>query len=129
MHEKIKGKGLGGRLDKDAGALSWEIHMIDKDRVEKIVMEKLHALEVGHCLDMRSYKRNRSVLFVKLDASHVFIVEDGFEKNEFQVALDALPKLLKKLLKREFPRSRKIRLYDLGLYDDEKMKGMRRKVI
>lgn len=103
--------------------------MIDKDVVEKTLIERIDELEVGHCIDMRTYKRNRSVLFVKLSEDGVLVLENGFEEGEFRVRKEALPKLLRKILKREFPRSRKVRLYALGEYDPEKLAAMQRKVI
>jgi|GEM_PF-2462996 len=39
--------------------------MIDKSVFIKVLMEKVKKLPVGHYLDIRSYKRNRTVLVIK----------------------------------------------------------------
>lgn len=93
--------------------------MIDKSSVVKVLMERLVSLPVGHAVDMRTYKRNRSVVFVR-DGRDVYrIVEQGFESNDFSVKKDKLKKTIKVLLKREFPRSNKVRLYAMGAFDPD----------
>ena len=42
--------------------------MIDKEKILDTVTERLKNLPVGHYLDLRTYKRNRSVIIVKIDA-------------------------------------------------------------
>ncbi|MCK8600118.1 hypothetical protein [Desulfoferrobacter suflitae] len=42
---------------------------------------------------------------------------------------DKLGKLLKSLIRKEFPRSNKIRLYVMGEFDDEEALSTRRKII
>ncbi len=44
------------------------------------------------------------------------VIESGFNNEIFEVEGVALRSLLKKLLKKEFPRSNKLRIYMLGLY-------------
>ncbi|MCK8600119.1 hypothetical protein [Desulfoferrobacter suflitae] len=39
--------------------------MIDKTKIVEAVHDKLKKLSTGHCLDLRTYKRNRSVIIVK----------------------------------------------------------------
>ncbi|MBF0446163.1 MAG: hypothetical protein HQL68_11295, partial [Magnetococcales bacterium] len=39
------------------------------------------------------------------------VIQDGFAKDRFEVLITELPRLLKSLIKKEFPRSNKIRLY------------------
>lgn len=88
--------------------------MIDKATAVETVLRKLKTLPVGHAIDLRTYKRNRSVV-IKRTADDVFdVVEQGFHEDRFLIPSAKLKKLLKLLLKREFPRSTKIRLYDLG---------------
>jgi len=84
--------------------------MLEKTAVIRTVLERLSKLEVGHYLDLRTYKRNRSVLIVKRDAEDFLVVEDGFARDSFEVSSDRLKGLLKTLLKKEFPRSNKVRL-------------------
>lgn len=101
--------------------------MIDRSAIEKVLWEKLGALEVGRCIEIRTYKRNRAVLFVRTGAAEFLVACDGYEKSEQKVAEKKLKKLIRTILKREFPRSRKIRLYDLGEYDPEVHRNMERK--
>lgn len=88
--------------------------MIDKATALETVLRKLKKLPVGHVIDLRTYKRNRSVVIKHMAQGTFDVVEHGFHEERFQVTLPKMKKLLKSLIKREFPRSTKIRLYDLG---------------
>ncbi|QGY40129.1 hypothetical protein GM415_08315 [Pseudodesulfovibrio cashew] len=90
--------------------------MIDKATAITTIMNRLKKLPTGHAIDLRTYKRNRSVLIARVGNDEFDVVERGFEEARFLVSRDKLKKLLKMLMKREFPRSTKIRLYDLGEY-------------
>jgi len=57
-----------------------------------------------------SYKRDRRVAIVYLDQDRFRIREDGFVHREKVVSRAELPRLLKTVIRREFPRSRKVRL-------------------
>ena len=87
--------------------------MIDKTRIVDIVCERLRKLPISHCLDLRTYKRNRSVVIAKLAEDDLLVIENGYFKERFRVQPEKLRKALKTLIKKEFPRSRKIRLYVL----------------
>lgn len=102
--------------------------MIEKRNLIPTLERRLQALPVGHCLDVRSYKRDRGFLLVKA-ADAVRVIEDGFEKHDFEVARDRLRKVLKTVVKREFPRSNKLRVYDLGEYEAGSSEAMPRKVL
>jgi sarcosine oxidase gamma subunit len=88
--------------------------MIDKATAMETVMRKLEKMPVGHAVDLRTYKRNRSVVIARTGEDAFDVVESGFVDARHQATLATMRKLLKTLLKREFPRSTKIRLYDLG---------------
>ncbi len=90
------------------------ICMIDKATAIQTVMHKLKKLPVGYAIDLRTYKRNRSVVIARSGEDAFDVVEKGFFEERFLVSLSGMGKLLKSLIKREFPRSTKIRLYDLG---------------
>jgi len=94
--------------------------MLDIGAVIPAVQAKLDKLPSGHALDLRTYKRNRSVIIVKRSDDTYRIIEDGFSRDRFTVPAGKLKKTLQKLLKKEFPRSRKVRLYDLGPWDEGK---------
>jgi len=91
--------------------------MIDKATGVETVIRKLKKLPVGHAIDLRTYKRNRSVVIRRTGQDGFDVVENGFFRARFQVDLARMKKLLKTLFKKEFPRSTKIRLYDLGESD------------
>lgn len=88
--------------------------MLDKTTLIATVCERLPRLETGHCLDLRTYKRNRSVAIVRTGADSFDVFEAGFHEETWTgVTADAVRRLLKTLLKWEFPRSHKVRLYTL----------------
>jgi hypothetical protein len=103
--------------------------MIDKTKIIDAVTERLKNLPTGHYLDLRTYKRNRSILIVKMDEDDLLIIEDGFFKERFRINSDKLKKLLSALLKKEFPRSHKIRLYPMGRFIEKEMQNIKRKVL
>jgi hypothetical protein len=102
--------------------------MVDKTRLIETVTERLEKLPIGHYLDVRTYKRNRSVLIVKMSEADLLIIEDGFFKERFHIKSGKLGKLLAPLLRKEFPRSHKIRVYVMGKFTEE-AKNTRRKIL
>lgn len=103
--------------------------MIDKTKILETVYEKLEKLPSGHYLDLRTYKRNRSVIIVKENESKFLVVQNGYSSERFTVEGDKLGKLLKTVIRREFPRSNKIRLYVMGEFQEEEALGIERKII
>jgi hypothetical protein len=87
--------------------------MIAITTVIPTVISRLKKLPFGHGIDLRTYKRNRSVLIIRETDDRLTVVQDGFGKERFEVSITDLPRLLKKLLKKEFPRSNKVRLYSV----------------
>jgi hypothetical protein len=103
--------------------------MIDKSKIIDTVCERLEKLPLGHYIDLKTYKRNRTVIIVKIDEKTLLVVEDGYFKERFLIKSGKLKKLLKTLLKKEFPRSKKIRLYDMGKFVDEEALNINRKIL
>ena len=103
--------------------------MVDKTKIIDIVCERLKKLPLGHYIDLKTYKRNRTVIIVKVDEKKLLVIEDGYFKDRFLIKSDKLRKLLKILLKKEFPRSKKIRLYVMGKFVDEEALNTIRKII
>jgi hypothetical protein len=103
--------------------------MINKTNIVGNVMERLKKIPIGHYLDLRTYKRNRSVIIVKDTEDDFTIIEDGYFKERFQLKSDRLKKLLTTLLRKEFPRSHKIRLYVMGRYTEKETQNISRKVL
>ncbi len=94
--------------------------MLPRDTALEAALARLDRLPRGHALDLRTYKRNRSVLLRKNPDGSILVVENGYARQRFEnVGRDKLPKLLGTLMKREFPRSNFIRLYDLGEHDPD----------
>lgn len=77
------------------------------------IITKLKKLPVGRGLDLRTFKRDRSVLILRTAEDEYTVNENGFEQTVFETNIKGMKKLLKTLLKREFPRSNKIRVYEV----------------
>jgi hypothetical protein len=104
--------------------------MIDKNSAISTILERLDKLPLGHCLEIRTYKRNRRVLFLRVGENAWDVLQDGFGKELFEgIALEKMRKLLQTLLRKEFPRSTKIRLYALGPCDPPDTSTQERKVL
>ena len=103
--------------------------MIGKTKIIDAVCERLEKLPLGHYIDLKTYKRNRTVIIVKIDEKALLVIEDGYFKNRFLITYDKLKKLLKTLLKKEFPRSKKIRLYVMGKFVDKEALSTQRKIL
>jgi len=103
--------------------------MLDKATFVSVFLQKLAKLPVGHCLDVRTYKRNRSVVFRKETSERYFVRQDGFFVGTLEIEHSEMRKFLKKVLKQEFPRSTKIRVYDLGPCDVQQAQHMGRKKV
>lgn len=87
--------------------------MIDKASAIENIMRRLKKVPLGRGLDLRTYKRDRSVVILRIGDDSFSVIEDGFNNEQFEEDFKGLKKLLKKLLKKEFPRSNKIRVYDV----------------
>lgn len=85
--------------------------MINKDSFIADTLKRLEKLEVGKCLDICTFKKDRKVVIEKL-AVNYNVYEEGFEKQSFMnLEVQDMKKLLKTLERREFPRSNKLRVY------------------
>ncbi len=62
-------------------------------------------------VELMSYKRNRTISITFLGNQMFRLVEKGYVEQETTISFEELPKLLKKAVKKEFPRSRKVRLF------------------
>jgi hypothetical protein len=103
--------------------------MIDKTNIIEAVMVRLKSMPVGHYLDLRTYKRNRSVMVIKNTEDDMLVIEEGYSSEQFRVKSEKLKKILTALLRKEFPRSRKIRLYSMGSFTKEQALNMKRKIL
>ncbi len=88
-------------------------------------MERLAKLQKGQCLDMRTFKRNRSVAIICTGSDNFNVIERGFHQESWEnLTAEKIKRLLKTLLKREFPRSNKIRLYTLDSFENADVNRM-----
>ena len=87
--------------------------MLDKATAVQEVIRRLQKMDVGDSLELLTWKKDRSLLLVKQGVDKVVVYERGFVEDEYQVDFSKLKKLFKTLLKREFPRSHKIRVKNL----------------
>jgi len=101
--------------------------MIDKTKIIDTVCKKLEKLPLGHYLDLKTYKRNRTVIIAKIEENRLLVIANGYFKDRFLIKPEKLKKLLKTLLKKEFPRSNKIRLYVMGKFLEEEALSTGRK--
>jgi nitric oxide reductase activation protein len=52
--------------------------MIDKTKIIDTVCERLKKLPLGHYLDLKTYKRNRSLIIAKTDEQDLLVIENGY---------------------------------------------------
>ncbi|MBI9079500.1 MAG: hypothetical protein JEY79_07145 [Pseudodesulfovibrio sp.] len=87
--------------------------MLDKANAIPSILTRLKKLPKGSGIDLRTFKRDRSVIIRRNDEDVFTVTENGFLSETFTTGINGMRKLLKMLLKREFPRSNKIRVYEL----------------
>ena len=84
--------------------------MIAIQNVVAIVRQKVEKLAINGVIELKTYKRDRGATIVKISEDCLRITETGFENAEFEVPVSRLKKTLKSVLKKEFPRSNKVRV-------------------
>ncbi|MGB9755543.1 MAG: hypothetical protein ACPLXO_01555 [Desulfurella sp.] len=101
--------------------------MIEKENFLSIIEKKAKQLEEGQYLDIRSYKRNRSVLLIKLKDKYR-IIENGFRKIDLSIDYSNLKGVFKTIERIEFPRSHIVRIYKMDNFDEAKINLQRKKL-
>ncbi|MFV0421484.1 hypothetical protein [Oleidesulfovibrio sp.] len=90
--------------------------MVPLNSAVQEVLRRLKKLPDGGAVDMRTFKRDRSVMVQKCGNGTYRIVQDGFEQRTFADVPEAkLKKQLQSLLSKEFPRSNNVRLYQVDV--------------
>lgn len=84
--------------------------LINRDSAIQHTLRLLKKAEPQGGVVLFSYKRNRKISIKKEETSSFLVVEQGYDNKEWSLPFKELSKLLKALFKREFPRSRKIRI-------------------
>jgi len=104
--------------------------MIDRTVILDTMLQRARKLPVGHGFEVLTYKRNRGMAVVRTGEDSFDVLEHGYSDERFEDVCEArLKKLCKTLLRREFPRSTKVRLYQLGEFDEAVWRDTRRKVL
>jgi hypothetical protein len=80
---------------------------VETGRLLHTVLGCLQQLEAGKSVLLQPYKKDRSVLVSRFEEGYR-VLEDGFVKKEYQVGEEKIRKLLKKLIRKEFPRSNRV---------------------
>ena len=78
-----------------------------KGRILQETLARLSRLREGEAVLIQPYKKDRSVCII-LRGDLYQVIERGFEVKEFVVEAGKIRKVLKRLLRKEFPRSNKI---------------------
>jgi len=87
--------------------------LVNIDSVIRNLLQRLERLNPPQGIELLSYKRNRSIAVLLLPDNNVLVRERGYREDEQVIDKAGLQKHLKSLIKYEFPRSRKIRLYQI----------------
>lgn len=87
--------------------------LVNIDSVLRNLLQKLKKLNPPQGIELLSYKRNRSIAVLLLDENKVLVREQGYRDEERIIDKYLLSKHLEKSIKYEFPRSRKVRLYQV----------------
>lgn len=87
--------------------------LVNIDSVLPHVLQKLEKLSPPQGIELLSYKRNRSIAVLLLEDQSFLVRERGYREEEQVLDKAVLAKHLRALIKYEFPRSRKVRLYQI----------------
>ncbi|MFZ5774488.1 MAG: hypothetical protein ACOY3Z_03270 [Thermodesulfobacteriota bacterium] len=87
--------------------------LLNEETVIKKVLAGLAKTGVGQGYEVLSYKRNRGVDIIRTGPDTARVRERGYREQEMAVSLESLPRLLEAIFRHEFPRSTKLRLYQI----------------
>ena len=87
--------------------------LVSIDSVLRNLLQKLKKMHPPQGIELLSYKRNRSIAVLLLDDGKILVRERGYREDEQIIEKGMLPKHIKSLIKYEFPRSRKVRMYQV----------------
>ena len=87
--------------------------LVNIDSVLRLTLQKLEKMKPPQGVELLSYKRNRSIAVFLLPGATFMVRERGYREEEMTLGQEGLAKHLKQAIKSEFPRSRKVRLYNL----------------
>lgn len=85
--------------------------LINLDTVYQETIRHMKNCDLNNGVELMSYKRNRTIAITRIGNDSFFLTEKGYIEEEIELDMNSLQKHLKKAMKREFPRSRKVRLF------------------
>lgn len=88
--------------------------LVNIESALKQAVTRLAKMNPPEGLEILSYKRNRSIYLMRKDKESVLIRERGYIEKDLVVKIGELQKALKPIFKAEFPRSRKVRIYNIA---------------
>lgn len=91
--------------------------LVNISSVLQMSLQTLKKCRDGSGVALYSYKRNRKILVVK-QARQYLLREDGYRRTELHLSAALLKKELASSIKREFPRSRKVRFYTVDSIEE-----------
>jgi hypothetical protein len=92
--------------------------LLNREAVVKKIVMAITKLEASHGFEILSYKRDRGIDILRMGEESVWIREHGYREEDFELPITELAKRLKSLIKYEFPRSRKLRVYQISCPDE-----------
>ena len=100
--------------------------LVNIESVLRNLIHKLKKLSFPQGIELLSYKRNRSIAVLLLEDGKILVRERGYRDEEQIIDKTMLSKCLKSLIKYEFPRSRKVRVYQVD--DPLELERVRKKL-
>lgn len=100
--------------------------LVNIDNILQETCRNLKKLPVNAGIELMSYKRNRTIAIICLGSDSFQLRQKGYIEQTHIVQADDLHKALKKAVKKEFPRSRKVRLFKFS--DPEQLERQHQKI-
>lgn len=100
--------------------------LVNIDTALRDAVKIMHTRPENGGVELLSYKRNRTVALTRSSDSTIRIQENGYVIEDVEIAMSELSKKLKTIIKREFPRSRKIRFFKFS--SPEELNRIRQKI-
>ena len=98
--------------------------LVNLESALRKAVNSLRKCDPGQGLEILSYKRNRGVSIIRTSTGGYRMTERGYLDQEMEISQKQISRQLKSAMKREFPRSRKVRIYCLK---DPGQAGLERK--
>ncbi len=88
--------------------------LINIETALRRVMEQLKKVAAGSGVEVLTYKRNRGLTLIKRKDGMFWVRERGYRDEEYIIQEKELLRTVRGILKRECPRSRKVRIYSIS---------------